>query len=170
MLDLFYGDESHFCSLGYTPYGWQFPGEDVFISVEKGYKINVLGLISRKNEMYWKMTEGNITAEFVFSELESLSFQIKKPTVVVIDRARIHTARIIQDQLVYWQLRGLYIFFLPPYCPHLNIAETLWRKMKKEQIDPIDYTCKDSLFYAVNRCLARVGLDWEINFSKFNIN
>ena len=26
-IDLYYGDESHVCTEGYVPYGWQFPGE-----------------------------------------------------------------------------------------------------------------------------------------------
>lgn len=70
----------------------------------------------------------------------------------------------------YWEKRGLYICFLPPYSPKLNIAETLWRKIKKEQIDPSDYIEKDTLFYAVNQCLAQIGNIWKINFSDFNIN
>lgn len=52
IIDLFYGDETgspadHVYSEGYVPYGWQFPDEDIFIPVEKGYKINIWGLISR---------------------------------------------------------------------------------------------------------------------------
>ena len=46
----------------------------------------------------------------------------------------------------YWQKRGLFIFFLPPYSQHLNIAETIWRKLKKEWLEPEDYFEKDSLF------------------------
>lgn len=169
-IDLFYGDESHFCSEGYTPYGWQFPDEDVYIPVEKGYKINVWGLIDRNNDTHWATTEQNIDTRFVFNQLEKLSFQIPKQTVIVLDNARIHKAKMIQNQLTFWEARGLYIFYLPPYSPQLNIAETLWRKIKKEQIDPIDYTNKDTLFYAVNQCLAQVGKVWKINFKEFNIN
>ncbi len=47
------------------------------------------------------------------------------------NNANIHKAKIIQKQLNFWTKRGLYIFFPPPYSPHLNIAETLWRKIKK---------------------------------------
>jgi transposase len=112
----------------------------------------------------------NINANFVFEQLEKLSLQIQKQTVIILDNACIHKAKIIKQQLNFWAKRGLYIFYLPPYSPHLNIAETLWRKIKKEQIDPIDYLNKDSLFYAVNQCLAQLGKSWEINFSDFNIN
>jgi len=170
LIDLFYGDESHVCSEGYVPYGWQFPDEDIYIPVEKGYKINIWGLITRYNQNHWAATEQNIDARFVFEQLETLSFQIQKQTVVMLDNASIHKAKIIQQQLKFWAKRGLYIFYLPPYSPQLNIAETLWRKIKKEQIDPLDYRNKETLFYAVNRCLAQLGKSWKINFSDFNIN
>ena len=66
--------------------------------------------------------------------------------------------------------RGLYLFLLPPYSPHLNLAETLWRKIKKEWISPEDYLENDALSYAVNRCLANLGRELSINFSPFSLN
>ena len=126
--------------------------------------------VNRCNQKHWAATEQNIDSRFVFEQLDLLSFQIKKQTVILLDNATIHKAKIIQNQLKFWEKRGLYIFYLPPYSPNLNIAETLWRKMKKEQIDPIDYLNKDTLFYAVNQCLAQLGKNWKINFSEFNIN
>jgi transposase len=57
--------------------------------------------------------------------MEDFSFQIRKKTFVVLDNARVHKAKAIQERILYWQKRGLYIFFLPPYSPHLNIAETM---------------------------------------------
>ena len=88
--------------------------------------------------------------------------------VLVLDNASIHKAKIIQDQRPFWEQRGLYLFYLPTYSPHLNLAEVLWRKMKKEQIDPLNYATKDTLFHAVNRCLTQLGNSWKINFSTFN--
>lgn len=169
-LDLFYGDESQVSSEGYVPYGWQFPGERVCILVEKGYKINCFGLISRQNQAHWATTPENINAQFVMQELEKLSLTLPKETVVVLDCARIHTGKLIQQRLACWQQRGLFIFFLPPYSPHLNLAETLWRKLKGEWLVPEDYLEKETLFYAVNRCLANVGHKLSINFSSFNLN
>jgi transposase len=61
----------------------------------------------------------------------------------------------------------LYLFFLPTYSPHLNIAETLWRKLKKEWLDPPDYLTKEALAYALNRRLAAMGKEMMINFSHF---
>jgi transposase len=153
-----------------VPYGWQFPGEQVCIFSEKGHKINVFGMISRSNQLHWATTEQNIDTRFVIEQLEALSLGISKETVIVLDCARVHTATVIQERIPYWQKRGLYLFFLPPYSPHLNLAETLWRKIKKEWINPEDYLENDALSYTLNRCLARLGQEICINFSPFNLN
>ncbi len=80
-IDLFYADETHISSEGYVggspvPYGWQFPDEKVAIYVEKGHKINLLGLISRQNQCHFKTTEANSTSGFICDFFEDLSFKI----------------------------------------------------------------------------------------------
>jgi transposase len=169
-IDLYYGDESHVCSQGYVPYGWQFPGEDVCIPVEKAYKINILGFINRQSKYMGMITEHNIGADTVMEYLEELSFSINKKTALVLDNASVHKSRGIRERIPFRQQRGLFITFLPPYSPHLNIAETVWRKLKKEWINPEDYLEKDKLFYATNRCLAMLGKQLTIKFSHFNKN
>ncbi len=169
-IDLYYGDESHICSQGYVPYGWQFPDEEVYIPSEKAYRINCLGFINRKSQYMGTMTENNITAEFVMEYLEKFSFTVQKDTVIVLDNASVHRAKMIKERIPFWQERGLFIAFLPPYSPHLNIAETVWRKLKKEWLAPQDYAQKDTLFYAANRCLVGLGKVHKINFKKFSIN
>ena len=106
-INLCYGDESRVCSEGYVPYGGQFPSEDVFIPVVKAYKINRWGLINRHNETQWATTEQNLDAAFIFAQLEQRSFRLHQQTVVVVDNARIHKAKIIQDQGPFWEARGL---------------------------------------------------------------
>lgn len=170
LLDLFYGDESQVCSEGYVPYGWQFADEKVFISAQKGFKVNCWALINRQNAFHWATTGQSITAKFVCEQLDALSFKLDRPTVVVLDNARVHTAGLIQQMRRIWQDRGLYLFFLPPYSPHLNLAETVWRHLKGGWLRPEDYSTADHLGYALNRCLANVGLGLKIKFSEFNAN
>lgn len=170
LLDLFYGDESHVCSEGYVPYGWQFPHEAVFIGAQKGFKVNCWGLVNRQNKLHWSTTRQSITAKFVCEQLDLLSLSIHQPTVVVLDNARIHTAGLIQHIRPVWEGRGLFLFFLPPYSPHLNIAETVWRHLKGGWLRPEDYATADDLAYALNRCLANVGKALKIKFSDFSAN
>lgn len=127
-------------------------------------------MISRSNQVYWTITKHSINAQFILEQIEALSMHIEKETVLVLDCARVHTAKLIQERLPYWQKRGVYLFLLPPYSPHLNLAETLWRKIKKEWINPEDYLENDMLSYALNRCLANIGGKLYIKFSPFNLN
>lgn len=169
-LTLLYGDESHVCSDGYVPYGWQFPGEDVFIAAQKGFRLNCWGLFGRDNQCHWATTTGSINAAFVVEQLDRLSLQVSGPTVIVLDNASIRTAASVAQRRAVWEGRDLYLFFLPPYSPHLNLAETVWRHLKGGWLRPEDYAQADDLAYATNRCLANFGQELRIHFSPFSEN
>jgi transposase len=120
--------------------------------------------------LIFKTTEETINADFVLNFFELFSVQISKPTVIVLDNAKIHVARKIKERIPYWQNRGLYIFYLPPYSPHLNIIERLWRELKQRWLRPQDYQTTQLLFYQVLLALASVGQQLNIKFSPFNYN
>lgn len=166
-IDLYYGDETRLSEQGYVPYGWQFDDEEVCIEVQRGRSMNCFGLLTRDNRLFSKTTPQAINAQFVLEMLDEFSFTLKKPTVVVLDNARVHTARKIKERFEAWQKRGLYIFYLPPYSPQLNIIERFWKELKQSWIKPQDYRSADSLFYALNRVLANVGANLKINFKPF---
>lgn len=149
------------------PYGWQFKDEDVCIEAATGSRLNCFGLISRTNEFIFKTTEQTITASFIFEQLDLLSWDIKKQTIVVLDNAKIHCAKAIKEAMKVWQSRGLYIFYLPPYSPNLNIIERVWKEMKARWICPSDYQTKDSLFFQINLILNDIGKSLKINFKPF---
>ena len=169
LIDLFYGDESQVSEVGYVPYGWQFGDEVVQIHAQRGRSMNYFGLISRSNELLYQATESTITSDFVLAQLDALSHRIVKQTVVVLDNARIHTAKKIKAQLSVWQERGLYLFYLPPYSPHLNIIERLWRELKGHWLRASDYESAEQLFYATWLALSAVGKTLRINFSSFKL-
>lgn len=169
LLDLYYGDESRVNLEPCVPYGWQFPEEQVFMPTSQGAGVNCFALLSRANELVFATTRQTITSAFLLEELERWSFTRRKTTVVVLDNASVHTSQEFKERRVYWQQRGLYLFYLPPYSPHLNLAETLWRKLKYEWLQPADYAVADTLFYRVRQALAAVGSSLQIHFSKFSL-
>lgn len=169
-IDLYYGDETKVSQEGYVPYGWQFDDEKVAIEATKGRSINCFGLLSRSNRFVYKTVEKNIDSAFIIGTLDAFSFTVEKPTVVVLDNARVHTARKVKGLFGAWQKRGLYIFYLPPYSPHLNIIERLWKELKEGWLKPADYQSADNLFYAVDRICAAIGKELFMNFSKFNFS
>ena len=166
-LDLYYGDEAGVSLEPCVPYGWQFSDEQVSMPTAKGKGINCFGLFTRSNKSVVALSENSINAEFVIEQLERLSFSIKKITIVVLDNARIHTGRKMMERIGYWQRRGLFIFYLPTYSPHLNIAETVWRKLKYEWLAANDYEDGQRLRYSVKQVLNEFGKSLRINFSEF---
>jgi len=167
LIDVYYGDESGVALEPNVPYGWQFKDEEVSMPSERGCGVNCFGLFTRRNESWVATSEEPITARFVVEQVERLSLAIKKLTVVVLDNARIHKGKQVAERIGYWQRRGLFIFYLPTYSPHLNIAETVWRKLKYEWLTPEDYETKEHLQYGVTQALSAFGKSLKIRFSAF---
>ena len=164
-IDLLYGDESRVSLLPCVPYGWQFADEQVAMPSQKG-GVNCFALLSRQNDCQAHLTEGKITAQWISERLDALSLSLRRLTVVVLDNARVHT-KAAKERCAVWQERGLFVWFLPTYSPHLNIAEVLWRKLKYEWLRPQDYADADTLRLAVWTALNAVGHSLRIAFSPF---
>lgn len=167
LMELYYGDESRISLEPCVPYAWQFRGEEVFMPSTQGKGLNCFALLSRANECRFEITHGNIDGAFIVEQLEKLSFELKRVTVVVLDNAPSHVAKRVQERREFWQQRGLFLFYLPSYSPHLNIAEVLWRHLKYQWLRPQDYLDTDALFYQVRQAMAAVGSLLKIQFSPF---
>ena len=166
-IDLYYGDESRVALDPGVPYAWQFPDEVVFMPSAKGPGLNCFALLSRTNACHFQTTTATLDAAFIVEQLERLTWGLQRSTVVVLDNAPAHVAKRIQECRAGWQERGLFVFYLPPYAPHLNIVEILWRKLKYEWLQPHDYLDTQTLFYQVRQALAAVGTLLKINFAPF---
>ena len=168
MIDLYYADESHVCTEGYIPYGWQFPREDIHVPSQKIARLNIFGMTTRDNRYEGFTSRGGITADRLADFLDMFSLRHReRNTVIVLDNASIHRSKTMKEMRPVWEGRGLFLFYLPPYSPHLNIAETLWRILKGKWIRPQDYESTDSLFYATDRALASVGTSLLVNYSHY---
>ena len=53
-----------------------------------------------------------------------------KPVGVVLDRAPFHRAGAVCERRSGWEAKGLRLYYLPLYCPHLNPIEGVWRRLK----------------------------------------
>jgi transposase len=169
LIDLYYGDESRVCLEGYVPYGWQFPEEEVFMPSQKGGGVNCFALLNRANTCHFATSKKSVKSGFIRDQLEKFSLTLKRVTVVALDNARVHTSQEIQECRAAWQERGLFLFYLPAYSPHLNITETLWRKLKGEWLQPQDYVDAETLSYQVHQALSAVGSLLKIHFSDFKL-
>lgn len=126
--------------------------------------MNVFGLMTRTNQLHSYVSTQSITSEVVIACIDAFFPRVIKRTVVVVDRASIHTSDAIYDKLAQWQARGIEMFQLPSYSPQLNLIEILWRFIKYEWIEISAYRSWQSLVQYVEKVLKEFGENYVINF------
>jgi transposase len=164
-LTVYFADESGFNLTPSIPYGWQPIGEYNAIVPQKSKRRNVFGLLSTANHFVGYDTMGSINADLLISFIDDFAQNITKKTVIILDNAPFHKSNLIEDKRLEWEKKGLYIWFLPTYSPHLNRIETLWRKVKYEWLKPGDYDNWDTLTKALDNIFNNIGSIYKIKFT-----
>jgi transposase len=164
-IDLYYLDETGFCLIPSVPYAWQNIGEYLSLKSRRSQRLNVLGIMNRKNNLNAYVSTQTINSDVVSACIDSFFPVVKRPTFIVFDRASIHTSDFIYDRLEEWKERGLHIFELPTYSPELNLIEILWRFIKYEWIEINAYSSWPALVSCVEKILKEFGENYVINFA-----
>lgn len=165
-IDLYFADESTFSMTPCVPYAWQAKGEQIEIFPQRDKKVNLFGIFRPDNVAVTYQANGNINSEFLIRSIDDFCQYLDKPTVLVLDNAPAHRSKLFSEQLKRWQEKGLYIFFLPKYSPHLNIAETYWRKAKYEWLRPSDYFSFAKYKRKIKEIFNKIGVDYKIVFKE----
>jgi len=125
----------------------------------------VLGTLNiEAQEFQGHIYQGAANVETIVTFFEELSRQIDKKTVVILDNASIHKAKIVKEKQQEWQERGLFLPFIPAYCPELNLIEILWKHIKYFWLKPSDYQSKEKLYQRVIEILNNYGTKYLITF------
>jgi transposase len=168
-LDLFYGDQSSFSMNPNVPYGWQEKENSLKIVPSKETPINVFGLLSQKGLLEAYQCKGSMTSLAMIAFIDDFLTTRTQRTAIVLDNAPIHKSHEFMQAIKRWEQQDLYIFFLPTYSPHLNIIETLWRKMKYEWLKPQDYLNCETLKKAVLNIICQYAEKYSIKFNEKKI-
>ena len=161
-----YCDESGFCLSPVVPYLWQPKGRTVGLPAKShSRRLSVFGLLSRQGGLHSFPTQERITAQFVVDSLEAVLPRLCRPTVLVLDNATVHRSKLVQAKRKEWKQKGLRLLFLPPYCPHLNLIEILWRQVKYRWLAPAAYRTFETLCQSVTDVLVQVGTKYRLSFA-----
>jgi transposase len=163
-IDLYYGDETRFSMNSYLPYAWQKKGQTIGIIPQKHAGVNVFGLMNRHSDFHLYTTKQNVDSSLIIAFIDDFAKSIKQPTVIVLDNATTHHSEEFRDQIVRWEKMDLFIFYLPKYSPHLNLIETLWRKLKYEWFKQHLLKGTDDFFNRLDEILLQVGTKFSISF------
>ena len=163
-IDLYYGDESHFGLTPNVPYAWQLKDKPLLLPAAKGKFLNAVGLMSRKNDLFFQVLESTFNTDKIIDFMNSFVEQINKKTVVILDNSPIHKSNKFMAKIQEWEEKDVYIFFLPPYSPEFNLIEILWRRIKYNWI-PLDvYLCFQNLKERLSFVLNNFGTKYDIIF------
>lgn len=163
-ISLYYMDESGFGLIPCIPYGWQPIGQYLELLSCLGKRLNVLGFLRRNLDFEVYVSEQTINSDVVINCIETFFSNHSKPVFIVVDNASIHTSNSIYFKCQEWEERGIHIFYLPTYSPHLNLIEKLWKFMKYYWIEVDAYKSWNSLVEYVERVLKGIGEEYKINF------
>lgn len=163
-IKIYYGDESRFSMNSYLPSAWQPIGRTTGIVPRKSVGINVFGLLNRDMDFHPYTSRQSINSSLVIAFIDDFMEGVSEPMVIVLDNASTHHSEEFQDRIEDWEEKGLYIFYLPTYSPHLNIIETLWRKIKYEWMQQHHFTGSNSFFSGLESILLGIGSEFNINF------
>ena len=99
-------------------------------------RVNLVGTLcfeGKGEHLEFRLLEGSCRSGEVVVYLDLLANTAEregKPVVVVLDRAPFHRAGAVRERRAEWEAKGLRLYYLPAYCPHLNSIEGVWRRLK----------------------------------------
>jgi transposase len=168
-IDLYYFDEAGFSLVPPVRYGWQPIGETLEIPSTRSKQLNVLGFLSLGSQLTSYTIEGTIDTDVVIACFDNFCESLERPSFVAIDNASPHSSKKFESRIPEWEQKGLFLYFLPPYCPELNLIEILWRMIKYEWLPLQAYDRFKSLIKHVSDVLSQVGTRYTIDFAAMNV-
>ena len=164
-IDLYFGDESHFGLTPNVPYAWQTKASPILLPASKGKYLNVVGLMSRKNDLFFEVLETTFNSDKAILFMDRFVAQTVKKTIVILDNAPIHKSKKFMAKIQAWREQNdVWIYFLPPYSPELNMIEILWRRIKYQWLPFDAYLSFQNLKERLSFVLNNFGKIYDIIF------
>lgn len=163
--DLIYFDAAGFSLTPRVPYAWQLRGQTLELPSTPSPSLNVLGFLKLDGAFESYVFQGAINSTVLIHCFDDYCQRMARPALIVLDNAPIHTSQEVEECLEAWEEQGLYLLFLPPYCPELNLIEILWRKIKYEWLPLTAYQSFKELAKSLDEVLKGIGSKYRLNFA-----
>jgi len=163
-IDLYFGDESHFGLTPRVPYAWQTKDNPILLPAAKGKYLNVVGLMNRKNDLFFEVLETTLNSDRFISFMDRFVVQAIRKTVIILDNCPIHKSKKFMAKIEEWKEQDVCIYFLPAYSPELNLIEILWRRIKYQWLPFDAYLCFQNLKERLSFVLKNFGKLYDIIF------
>lgn len=150
---VFFVDAAHFVLAPFL--GWLWCVTRLFLKAPSGrQRLNVLAALNVvTHELVMVTNHDYVNAQTVGELLQQLSqLSLLVPLTLVLDNARYQKCHAVQELADRLSIELLY---LPPYSPHLNLIERLWRWVKKKCLYSKYYDNFEGFTQAIQNCLSQ---------------
>lgn len=125
-------------------------------------RLNLIGALAwgkEKRTLHFELVEESVKSAHVLAFIDKLSHDASgnQLTVVVLDNASFHTSTQVKEKRPLWEEQGVFLRYLPPYAPHLNPIEALWKHLKSFLLPRRCYDSVAQLKQAVLEALSLLG-------------
>jgi putative transposase len=165
-LTLLYLDEVGFSLALPVSYTWSKRGTKNRLRVPMRWgshgRLNLIGALAWGKEqrtLHFELVEESVKSAHVLAFIDELARNAAgdQLTVVVLDNARFHTSTNVEEKRPLWEEQGVFLRYLPPYAPHLNPIEALWKHLKSFLLPRRCYDSITQLKRAVLEALNLLG-------------
>ena len=119
--------------------------------------VKLLGILNYEIGHVYCVEEEKYDAEVFMKLLQKvLKLYPTGKVVIVLDNARIHHAKLL-EQFLQENKDRLQLVFLPPYSPKLNLIEGLWGWLKNEVICNVFFPAIEAIRNAVQGFLSSIN-------------
>jgi transposase len=128
---VFWGDEIGLRSDDVRGRGYAPRGPTPLVRVcHKRARLSLISAVTNKGELRWMVVDGAVKAPDLVRFLRRLIRDARRKVFLILDRLRVHRARLTQDWLAEHRSE-IEVFYLPSYSPELNPDEGVNADLKQ---------------------------------------
>ena len=129
-----------------------------------GRRANAFPMACGDGQVRTLLVHGRFVAEHMVAGVERLLLPVlRKPSVLIVDNANFHRCALVRAKRKEGSKR-LRVMFLPPYSPHLNPVERLWRRVKYRLLGPRAYETYETLCQGLEQVFGGMGAEYRFTF------
>jgi len=128
---IFWGDETGLRSDDVRGRGYAPRGRAPVVRVcHKRASLSLVSAVADKGELRWMVVDGAVNAPILIRFLGRLIREARRKVFLILDRLRVHRARLTRDWLAAHRAE-IEVHYLPPYSPDLNPDEGVNADLKQ---------------------------------------
>ena len=128
---IFWGDETGLRSDDVRGRGCAPRGRAPVVRVcRRRASLSLVSAVANRGELRWMIVDGAVNAPILIRFLERLIREARRKIFLILDRLRVHRARLVRDWLAEHS-SGIEVHYLPSYSPDLNPGEGVNADLKQ---------------------------------------